>query len=92
VLLYVVLGHRERFEDWLEMGRDLVRPGLPAPMLVVTDGAGGLIRAMEELWSDSDRQSPTPTPQCNYSLRARVGKKAASSLPVMLPLRGLVSE
>ena len=41
VLLDVVLGQRERFEDWLEMGRGLVRHGLRAPMLVVTDGAPG---------------------------------------------------
>jgi putative transposase len=59
VLLDVVLGQRERFEDWLEMGRDLVRRGLRAPMLVVTDGAPGLIRAIEELWPDSDRQRCT---------------------------------
>jgi transposase-like protein len=59
VLLDVVLGQRERVEDWLELGRDLVRRGLRAPMLVVTDGAPGLIRAMEELWPDSDRQRCT---------------------------------
>jgi putative transposase len=59
VLLDVVLGQRERFEDWLEMGRDLIRRGLRAPMLVVTDGAPGLIRAIEELWPDSDRQRCT---------------------------------
>lgn len=38
VLLDVVLGQRERLSDWLEMGRGLVRRGLRAPMLVVTDG------------------------------------------------------
>src|SRR5262249_46445458 len=38
------------------MGRGMVRRGLRAPMLVVTDGAPGLIRVMEELWPDSDRQ------------------------------------
>ena len=59
VLLDVALGQRERFEDWLEMGRGLVRRGLRTPMLVVTDGAPGLIRAMEELWPDSDRQRCT---------------------------------
>jgi len=59
VLLDVVLGQRERYEDWLEMGRGLSRRGLRAPMLVVTDGAPGLIRAMEELWPDSDRQRCT---------------------------------
>lgn len=56
VLLAVVLGQRERLEDWLELGRDLVRRGLPSPWLVVTDGAPGLIRAVEELWPDADRQ------------------------------------
>ena len=59
VLVDVVLGQRERHEDWLEMGRDLVRRGLRAPMLVVTDGAPGLIRAIDELWLDSDRQRCT---------------------------------
>jgi hypothetical protein len=31
VLLDVSLGQRERYEDWLEMGRGLVRRGLWAP-------------------------------------------------------------
>ncbi len=56
VLLAVVLGQRERLEDWLELGRDLVRRGLLSPWLVVTDGAPGLVRAVEELWPEADRQ------------------------------------
>lgn len=56
VLLAVVLGQRERLEDWLELGRDLTRRGLPSPWLTVGDGAPGLIRAMEELWPQADRQ------------------------------------
>lgn len=56
VLLAVVLGQRERLEDWRELGRDLVRRGLPSPWLTVTDGAPGLVRAVEELWPDADRQ------------------------------------
>lgn len=59
VLLAVVLGQRERLEDWLELGRDLVRRGLPSPWLVVTDGAPGLMRAVEELWPEADRQRCT---------------------------------
>jgi transposase-like protein len=59
VLLDVALGQRERYTDWLDMGRKLVRRGLRAPMLVVTDGAPGLIRAVEELWPESDRQRCT---------------------------------
>lgn len=55
VLLDVALGQREREEDWLELGRGLVRRGLRSPLLVVTDGAPGLIRAVEALWPDADR-------------------------------------
>ena len=55
VLLDVCLGQRERTEDWLDLGRGLIRRGLRSPLLVVTDGAPGLIRAVEELWPDADR-------------------------------------
>jgi len=55
-LLAVSLGQRERLEDWLELGRDLARRGLRSPWLVVTDGAPGLVRAVEELWPECDRQ------------------------------------
>ncbi len=55
-LLAVALGQRERLEDWLELGRDLTRRGLPSPWLKVTDGAPGLVRAVDELWPEADRQ------------------------------------
>lgn len=55
-LLAVRLGQRERLEDWLDLGRDLTRRGLRAPWLVATDGAPGLVRAVEELWPQADRQ------------------------------------
>ena len=56
VLLDVCLGQRERVEDWLELGRGLIARGLRSPLLVVSDGAPGLIRAITELWPDADRQ------------------------------------
>jgi transposase-like protein len=56
VLLDVCLGQRERVEDWLDLGRGLIRRGLRSPLLVVSDGAPGLIRAIGELWPDADRQ------------------------------------
>ena len=59
VLVAVRLGQRERHEDWLDLGRDLARRGLRAPWLVVTDGAPGLIKAINELWPDADRQRCT---------------------------------
>jgi hypothetical protein len=38
-----------RLEDWLKLGRDLVRRGLQAPWLAATDGAPGLVRTVYEL-------------------------------------------
>src|SRR5881275_840065 len=59
VLVAVRLGQREPHEDWLDLGRDLTRRGLRAPWLVVTDGAPGLIKAINELWPEADRQRCT---------------------------------
>ena len=56
VLLDVCLGQRERTEDWLDLGRGLIRRGLRSPLLVVSDGAPGLVMAITELWPDADRQ------------------------------------
>jgi transposase-like protein len=56
VLLSVMLGMRESHEDWLELGRDLIARGLGAPLLIVADGAPGLIKAVEQCWPASDRQ------------------------------------
>jgi transposase-like protein len=55
VLLAVRLGQPESREDWLDLGRDLTRRGLRSPWLVVTDGAPGLISAVEEVWPQADR-------------------------------------
>jgi putative transposase len=56
VLLAVTLGMRESSEDWQALGRDLIARGLGAPMLIVADGAPGLIKAIEQCWPASDRQ------------------------------------
>src|SRR5207244_7116172 len=55
VLVAVRLGQRESHEDWLDLGRDLTRRGLRSPWMIVTDGAPGLIKAVEELWPEADR-------------------------------------
>ena len=72
--LSVMLGMRESYEDWLELGRDLIARGLGAPMLIVADGAPGLIKAIEQCWPASDRQhccrSPRPQP-ARQAARAR---------------------
>jgi len=56
VRLAVMLGMRESHEDWLALGRDLIARGPGAPLLVVADGAPGLIKATEQCWPASDRQ------------------------------------
>ena len=56
MLLSVMLGMRESYEDWQALGRDLIARGLAAPMLIVADGAPGLIKAAEQCWPVSDRQ------------------------------------
>ena len=56
VLVGVCLGMRESHEDWLGLARDLIARGLGAPMLIVADGAAGLIKAVEQCWPASDRQ------------------------------------
>jgi putative transposase len=56
VLLQVMLGMRESHEDWLALARDLIARGLGAPLLVIADGAPGLINAVEQCWPASDRQ------------------------------------
>jgi transposase-like protein len=55
-LVSVRLGARESREDWNELGRDLISRGLATPRLIVTDGAPGLIRAIQEIWPRADRQ------------------------------------
>ena len=55
-LVSVRLGARESKEDWVELGRDLISRGLPAPRLVVADGAAGSIGAVGEIWPRADRQ------------------------------------
>ena len=55
VPLSLGLGHRESHEGWLEFLRDLVARGLPAPLTVTSDGAPGLLRALEEVFPQSVR-------------------------------------
>ncbi|MDQ4072330.1 MAG: IS256 family transposase [Actinomycetota bacterium] len=59
VLLSVCLGMREAEQDWVSLGRDLTARGLGAPLVIVSDGAPGLISAVEALWPVSDRQRCT---------------------------------
>jgi putative transposase len=55
VLLHLAVGNSESYESWREFLRDLVRRGLPVPLTVTTDGAPGLLRAVDEVWPQSLR-------------------------------------
>jgi len=65
VLIHMALGNRESYQAWQDFIRNMQRRGLQIPVLtpaqdrrcwVATDGAPGLIRAVEEAWPDSLRQ------------------------------------
>jgi transposase-like protein len=55
VLLSLSLGNKESYEAWLEFLRDMVRRGLKTPLSVTSDGAPGLIKAIEEVFPKSLR-------------------------------------
>lgn len=55
VLLHLAVGNSERYESWRDFLRDLVKRGLPTPLTVTTDGAPGLLRAVDEVWPKSLR-------------------------------------
>jgi putative transposase len=56
VMLHLALGNKESYENWLEFLRDMVKRGLRVPVLITTDGAPGLIRAVKEVFPKSLRQ------------------------------------
>ncbi len=56
VLLHIGLGNKESFESWREFFRHMVRRGLRIPLLVVSDEAPGLIKAVVECFPESRRQ------------------------------------
>jgi transposase-like protein len=55
VLLHMGLGNKESADSWLEHFRSLVSRNLPTPITVTTDGAPGLIKAVEAMWPEAER-------------------------------------
>jgi putative transposase len=60
VLLHLDLGPRESYDAWLSFLQDLVGRGLRAPLLVVMDGAAGLVKAVKRVWPHAYRQRCRP--------------------------------
>jgi transposase-like protein len=55
VLLHMSLGNKESGDSWLEHFRSLVSRGMPAPLTVTSDGAPGLVKAIEAMWPEAER-------------------------------------
>jgi putative transposase len=55
VLLHMSLGNKESAQAWLEHLRSIVSRNLPVPLTITTDGAPGLIKAVEAMWPESER-------------------------------------
>lgn len=58
-LLSVSLGNRESYSAWKGFLEDMVKKGMTDPMLTVVDGCLGLIKAVKEVFPDSDLQRCT---------------------------------
>jgi len=56
VLLHLDLGPRESYDAWLSFLQDLTARGLPDPLLVILDGAPGLVKAVKRVWPHAFRQ------------------------------------
>lgn len=55
-LLSMKLGNKESYNDWLDIFRDLKKRNLHDPVLGTTDGAPGLIQALEQVFPKTLRQ------------------------------------
>jgi len=56
VLLHIGLGNKESYVSWRDFFRQMIRRGLRMPLLVISDGAPGLIKAIAECFPESRRQ------------------------------------
>lgn len=56
VLLHLDVGQRESYDAWLSFLQDMVARGLRMPLLVIMDGAPGLVKAVKRVWPHAYRQ------------------------------------
>ena len=56
VLIHLALGNREDYESCLDFMRNMAGRGLRSPLLVISDGAPGLIKAIKHAYPRSIRQ------------------------------------
>jgi transposase-like protein len=56
VPLHLDVGQRESYDAWLSFLQDLVARGVRDPLLVIMDGAPGLVKAVRRVWPHAYRQ------------------------------------
>jgi len=56
VLLHLALGNKESYDSWLDFFRNMIKRGLRLPLLVVSDGSPGLLKALASCFPESRRQ------------------------------------
>ena len=56
ILLHLTLGNKESYDCWKDFFRNMISRGLRMPLLVISDGAPGLIKAIDECFPKSKRQ------------------------------------
>jgi len=56
VLLHLGPGNRESYDNWLEFLHEMTSRGLSEPLLIVTDGNPGVLKAIGEVFSQSLKQ------------------------------------
>lgn len=56
IMLHLSLGNKENYETWKEFFREMLSRGLRVPMLVISDGAPGLTKAIDDCFPESMRQ------------------------------------
>ncbi len=59
VLIGVELGSRESYKSWKLFLEDMRERGLRGPLLIITDGNPGLLKAIEEIYPEADTQRCT---------------------------------
>ena len=80
ILLLIGLGNKESYESWKDFFRHMQRRGLRVPLLVITDGAPGLIKAVEECFPESKRQ------RCLFHKISNIRNKLPEeAIPEVLP-------
>ena len=66
VLLHLDVGPRESYDAWLSFLQDMVARGLRMPLLVIMDGAPGLVKAVKRVWPHAISATVSSSPDAQH--------------------------